>query len=232
MVFYRKTSGNDRCTDVSGQEDVRDPRDLPLLATLPATFNDVKDDITTDTDFSNNQLILGKLTDNANLDLDGEERYYYEVTDSGSLNVTNGESLLADGEVKVVIIVSGDLDISGTGGNVFIGNTSDDPFNIDPYYAPSNFLEIHVTGDVNIGGTGTFYINGLIRANGTVNITGSPTINLRGSIWANNWDNGGGIVNIIRDAGYDDYKYYSITPQRTPNPLTYAPTGWQTQEAD
>ncbi len=252
-MFYRKTAGNDRCTDVSGPEDVRDPRDLPPLAILPANPIILNGDIDTNTAFEpkfniiKKQLILGKSYNSTFLqanpefipieDTDGEERYYAQVT-GGDLVITDGESLLSDGKAKVIIIVSGNLDISGNGGNVFIGNTSDEPLkplNTPPepaFYAPSNFLEIYVTGDVKFSGTGTFYVNGLIRANGTVKINGDPTINLRGSIWAEDWDSGGGTVNIIRDAGYDDYKYYSITPQRTPKPLTYAPTGWEQQEAD
>ena len=48
--------------------------------------------------------------------------------------------------------------------------------------------------------------------------------------WAEDWHNGGGTVNLIREADYDDYKFYSIIPQRTPRPLTFAPTGWEQQQ--
>ncbi|ELS01478.1 hypothetical protein Xen7305DRAFT_00011820 [Xenococcus sp. PCC 7305] len=245
LVFYRTTTGDNMCTDVAGPEDAREPRDLPPLAVLPAVVNNIAADITGDGAFDivDNELILGQPSGasaaNPNLDADGIERYYYQIPVGGNLNVTAGESLLSDGNARVVIVVNGNLDIDGAAGNVHVGNTSDKIFigNINdgnlvanPFYAKSNYLEIHVNGDVNLSGDGDLYINGLIRATGTVNITGSPNINLRGSIWAEDWDNGGGTVNLIREADYDDYKFYSIVPQRTPRPLTFAPTGWEQQQ--
>ena len=240
LVLYRADNGDDMCTDVSGPEDIRDPRDLPpLITTLPATVtvNDLDSNITDDDGFSvpDGELILGKLSGlskaDPNTDSDGVARYYYQVTGGGSLNIDNDESLLSDGKARVVIVVDGDLNIDGTGGEIFVGNSSDQPLAVTPFYAESHYLEIHVDGNVNFTGTGTFYINGLIRSSGVVNINGNPTVNLKGSIWANDWNMTGGIVNLIRDVGDEDHKYYSITPNRTPKPLTFAPTGWEQQEA-
>ena len=223
LVLYRDSAG-DRCADVTTPVTaIRDPRDLPPLAILPTLStekNILVADISTDTNFFDpltNEALLGKPSHNSKSE-DGTERYYYEV--NGNLEIDDGESIITDGTAKVVIVVNGNLNIDG---NVNITNSSDD--------ATSRYLEIHVTGNVNISGSSTVNIKGLINAsnppNSIVNITGSPTVNLTGSIWANNWDSVG-TVNVETD----DYKYYSITTQRTPKPLTYPPTGWEQQEAD
>ena len=236
LVLYRNTTGDNRCTDVAGLVDIRDPRDLPPLATSgnPISFNgNIDTNTASEPKFNNNELILGKdyqdqqfLLDNPEFlpveDSDGEERYYAQVT-GGDLVITDGQSLLTDGKAKVVVIVNGNLTISD---NVEIGNTSS--------AAKSNSLEIHVNGNVDITSTdGTVNINALIRSSGIVSIGATTEVNLKGSIWAEGWDNDGE-VNVIRDLGQgeDAYKYYSITSRRTPKPLTYAPTGWQTQEAN
>ena len=221
LVLYKNASGCDDVTVTGGITAIRDPRDLPPLATLPTLStekNILEADISTDTNFFdslNNEALLGKPSHNSKSE-DGTERYYYEV--NGNLEIDNGESIVTDGTAKVVIVVNGHLNIDG---NVNITNSSDD--------ATSRYLEIHVTGNVNITGGGTtINLKGLIHApNGTVNIDNSPTVNLTGSIWANDWDSVG-TVNVEAD----DYKFYSVTTQRTPKPLTYAPTGWEQQEAD
>ena len=226
LVLYKNASGCDEVTVIGGITAIRDPRDLPPLATLPTTNNTlesdgVANDISGDSryDTVDNELILGTLVDAEDSGADPiddiDDRYFYEVTTN--LGIEDGQSLITDGNAKVVVIVNGDLNIDG---NVNMTNSSDD--------ATSRYLEIHVTGNVNISGSGTVNIKGLIHTpNGTVNITGSPTVNVTGSIWANDWDSVG-TVNVESD----DYQFYSVTTQRTPNPLTYAPTGWQTQEAD
>ncbi len=91
--------------------------------------------------------------------------------------------------------------------------------------ASSRFLEIHVTGDVNITGAGDVNIKGLINANGTVTINSGSTVNIVGSVWANNWNNSSGAIVTITP---DDYKFYNLTPLRTPKPITYAPRKWET----
>ena len=226
LVFYRKSTGNDRCTDVAGAVDIRDPRDLPPLITLPPATNTLEsdggalsDDISGDPDYdaTNKEVILGKPSKTSNVDSDGIKRYYYEVPGPGDLTINDGQNLITDGTAKVVIYVNGNLNING---NVNITNSSD--------AATSRFLEIHVTGNVTIDGPGTVNIKGLINArNGTVTLSNNPTVNLTGSIWANNWDSNG-TVNVTTS----EYEYYSITPERTPKPLTYAPTGWEQQEVD
>jgi len=205
---------------------VRDPRDLPPLATRPpniANYTVLDGDVTNGLN-PQSQLILGKPSHKSNDDSDGIKRYYYEV--NGNLNIIDGENLLSDGTAKVIVIVNGDLIIgSDSGSPTNITNTSNS--------AESSHLEIHVNGNVEISGDGTVNINSLIHVpGGTVDIIGNPTINLRGSIWANDW-NSVGTVNVIREDSDDkSYQYYSIVPQRTPKPLTFAPTGWEQQEAN
>ncbi len=161
---------------------------------------------------------------NNNKEYDSGERYYYKTT--GDLTIGAGESIIVDGTAKVILYVNGDLDIdTGTGGEVALANSSNN--------ATSRYLEIHVRGNVTISGSGTLQISGLLLVpnsganQGTVTIGGSATVNLTGSIWANDWSNSG-TVNITD--GANDYKYYSVIPNRTPKPLTYRPSNWETQE--
>ncbi len=243
LVLDRDSAGDDQCANVTtpitdvNKLPIRDPRNLPPLATLPlpsmrnnlssgGSNNDIRDDFRYGA-IVPDQLILGTVnTPNPDPTLaplpeiqNSDGRYYYEVGTSSSpenLTINGGQKIITDGNSKVIIYVNGHLNIIG---NVDITNSSDD--------ATSRFLEIHVTGDVNISGGGTVNIKGLIHApNGTVNITGS-TVNLTGSIWAADWDSIAGTVTV----NTDDYKFYSITPNRTPKPLTYPPTGWQQREA-
>ena len=229
---------------------IRDPRNLPPLIDLPdppsplvkknvlVGSGGVNDDISEDFRYGAivpNQLILGtvntpnpdpilpplpeiKNSDNAGAGYTGDDRYYYEVGTSSSpenLTINSGQKLITDGTSKVIVYVNGNLNING---DVDITNSSD--------AATSRFLEIHVTGNVTIDGPGTVNIKGLIHApNGTVTLSNNPTVNLTGSIWANNWDSNG-TVNVTTS----EYEYYSITPERTPKPLTYPPTGWQQRE--
>ncbi|MEM9274443.1 MAG: hypothetical protein AAGA80_15975 [Cyanobacteria bacterium P01_F01_bin.143] len=237
IVLYRQAPGATGCDDLDTSAlggggntvtapvpnvAIRDPRDLPPLITLPTDttkINPLVENIPT-------ELIIGKPSDkstkidsNGNEDTDGTKRYYYEV--AGTLDIDAGERLITDGTARVIVYVNGNLDVdSGGAGDVTdITNSSND--------ATSRFLEIHVTGDVNISGSGTVNIKGLIHApNGQVDITGGPTVNLIGSIWADSWSNTG-TVNVTTS----EYEHYSITPQRTPKPLTFAPTGWEQQEA-
>ena len=259
LVLYRDTAGvtaDVRCADftppgtVTGTADtefIRDPRDLPPLVELPdppsplvpedkinilesdggGGFDDIAGDPRYDA--VSNELILGTLaageitnSDDAGTGYTGNDRYYYfvgsDLNNPTALTINDGQSIITDGEAEVIIYIDGDLNIDG---NVDITNSSG--------AASSRFLEIHVTGDVNISGSGTVNIKGLIHApDGTVNISGSPTINLEGSIWAEDWDGANG--NVIVNSS--EYEYYSITPERTPRPLTYAPTGWEQQEAE
>ena len=199
---------------------IRDPRNLPPLAVLPANgnFNPLDGNIDNNGLNAQNELILGLNSHTPNEETEVLD-FYYDV--AGDLIIDDGESLIADGLAKVVVIVPGNLIINGRA-NLF--NSSVD--------ATSSRLEIHVGGNVNIASADIIEINGLIHApNGTVDINGGPIINLRGAIWANNWDNGGGIINVIReDADDESYKHYSTVPQRTPRPLTYPPTGWEQQQ--
>ena len=223
LVLNKNANGCDDVDITAGPNTItaiRDPRNLPPLATLPANFNPLNGDISSDANFKANELILGKLSATSNLDGDNVERYYYEVT--GNLDIAAGESLLSDGTAKVIIVVGGDLNIDS---NTI---TSETKVTNSSNAAASSYLEIHVAGDVNIGGSGTVDIKALIHARtGIVNIIGSPIVNLTGSIWANDWASVG-TVNVTSS----DYQFYSITPQRTPKPLTYAATGWEQQEAD
>ena len=224
LVLYRDVDDYG-CNTVNfaGTDSIRDPRALPPLATITGNHIDLNGNISDEPDFVDNELILGKLSETAALETDpnGVERYYYEVLGTDNLEIGAGESLLADGTAKVVVIVGGDLIIdSAPGDPTIIGNTSNS--------ATSKHLEIHVNGDVDIRNGGNVQINALINArNGTFKISTTATVELTGSIWADNLDNANGTIDVTTD----DYKFYSITTQRTPKPLTYPPTGWQQREA-
>jgi len=250
-VVYKEPSiaGASGCTitgvdAVTGENTISDARDLPPLAVLtgitprPLASGAITN-INSNTainNFNNNEIILGTSLDDNDLDsviaainaADG--RYYYNVP--GDLDLIDNQSIIADGTSEVILVVNGNLNINtGVAGNtVRLINSS----HISETGAPTpndvdRYLEIHVTGDVNISGNGTLNVTGLLRANGTVNIADNVDVNVTGAIWANNWNNTtSGTVNI----GTDDYRFYSITANRTPAPLTYRPSGWVTQEAN
>lgn len=232
VVLYRPV-GMGRCEnppDLNSQNTISDPRNLPSLVTVPnpsglIKSNDLYSPISssqngTRYDSVINTIILGRLSDDQNTSEGshiGDDRYYFEV--SGNLNLADGQSIISDGTARVIIYVSGNLIING---DVDITNSSD--------AATSQYLEIHVGGNVTIQGTGEVNIKGLVHApNGTVTMTGTGNVNVTGSIFADDWNNTrNGTVSITTD----DYRFYSITPNRTPAPLTYRPSGWERQEAD
>lgn len=195
----------------------RDPRNLLSLTDLEfptdaADFNILPNNIA-------DELLIGKPSAKSFTGTDGVDRYYYRV--DGNLNIATGGSLVTDGTAKVIILINnGNLNIDG---NVSITNSSGD--------ATSRFLQIHVDGNVNITGDGNVNIKGLIHApgddvdTGVFDIAGNAIVNLTGSIWVDNWSSTG-TVNVTSS----DYKFYSITPNRTPKPLTFAPTGWEQQQ--
>ena len=241
VVLYKASSGSNRCDNVNiaGITAIRDPRNLPPIVNLAGlTVRTLEGDISTEqttptpTDqvnyFNDGEIILGTGYDDdssatqASNTVDEVERYYY-TTGAANLVIDNGESILADGTSKVILYVGGDLDIN-TGANltnlIRLGNSSN--------AATSRYLEIHVNGNVDISGAGTVEITGLLHVpNGTVTIGDSASVNLTGSIWANDWDNTSSDTVTIDT---DDYKFYSITTDRTPKPLTYRPSNWETQE--
>lgn len=198
-------------TDITSQVDSTVPRPNPY----PANFYDT----------TNNEIVLGTTLDDATaLHTDGG---YYYTTGTSNLEIDAEESVIADGNARVILHVGGDLVIdTGTAGdtttiaNAQLGFLANDI---------GRYLEIHVENNVTISGTGTLNMSGLLRVGGTVNITEDSTVNLTGAIWANQWNNNGGAtVNIT----LDDHMFYSGTPNRTPAPLTFRPSGWQTQEAN
>ena len=241
IVFKEQsTVGAAGCPVLAGA--ISDARDLPPLANLAGvTQRNLAAGSITNTNtngeinnFNNNEIFLGTSLDDDNLDginpaLNAPDgRYYYNVP--GSLNLASGEAIIADGTSEVILLVNGDLNITTGAAPVRLVNSSHTsetgaatPDEVDRY------LEIHVTGNVNITGNGNLNITGLLRVNGTVTINNASTVNATGAIWANNWNNpGGGTVNISTD----DYRFYSITANRTPAPLTYRPSRWETQEAN
>ncbi len=254
IVLYRPGGSGD-CDDPTDfdftgsdpQNTISDPRllpdiiDIPNARTIAGDISTETDPVSTDPNLNDHidyprahyfnptdkEILLGTKFDDDNANgntqalytgTDGEERYYY-TTGNSNLNIEAGESILADGLGKIILHVGGDLNID-TGTNatdqVFLANSSNN--------ATSRYLEIHVEGNVNITGSGTAQIRGLLHVpDGSVDI--SANVNVVGSIWANDWNNSG-TVSITTD----DYKYYSVTPNRTPKPLTYRPTNWETQE--
>ena len=236
-IVLRRPEGYGNCddpSDLSGaggvnQNTISDPRRLPPLVTVPnptglTKTNDLYSPISDSQnapryDASTNTIILGRLSDVQNTSQGthiGDDRYYFEV--SGNLDLTNGQNIISDGTANVIIYVSGNLTING---DVNITNSSD--------AATSQYLEIHVGGNITIRGTGEVNIKGLVHApNGTVTMTGTGDVNITGSIFADDWNNTrNGTVSITTD----DYRFYSITPNRTPAPLTFRPSDWERQEA-
>ena len=245
VVLYRPSGSGDcdnaTITSLDGESTISDPRTLPPLIDIASIANvkPIESDMDTDPDFDrydgyedgDEALILGTDATNhdtaentePNVEGENETRYYYQTT-SNYLDIDYGEKLLSDSKSKVLLYVDGNLNIGTTGGSgdITIGSASGDA-------ASSRFLEIHVTGNVNIRGNGNIDIRALIHApNGTVNITGSPIVTVNGSIWAENWNNTSGTVTITPD----DYQYYRITRERTPSPITYRIEDWERQDVN
>jgi hypothetical protein len=164
------------------------------------------------------------------------DRYYYYTDSDTTLNV--GEAIIADGTSKVILHIKGKLTINtgSAGQRTRLVNSShrtevNPTASIDEIRAttPSDigrYLEIHVDGDVDVIGSGELFITGLLRVKGKMKISSGSTVEVKGSIWTGELDNSG-TINITTD----DYKFFSITPNRTPAPLTFRPSQWERQEA-
>lgn len=255
------SNGCDDPANLAGQITTSDPRILPPLLNINQTGltkRELLDDLSSNTDpsppaspnppranyFLNNKIVLGNNADDTGgtQALHTDDRYYYHTGTSSSDNLAldAGEAIIADGTSKVILYVAGNLNIdTGVAGNRTRLVNSSHRTEVNPLATIEEirattppdigrYLEIHVKGDVNISGSGELFITGLLRVDGEVKITGSPTVEVQGSIWTNQWNNiSSGTVNITTD----DYKFFSITPNRTPAPLTYRPSGWERQEA-
>ena len=239
IVLYGTGICDNAPPNLNGQTTIYDPRTVPPIVdiTTIANVKDIEPDISDnvlatagiddpDDPFIGeyldhpNGLVLGDNSPENNANALNDDTYYYRA--NGNLLLSGNENIISDGEAKVVIYVNGNVNIDTTAGDINIENSSGD--------ATSRFLEIHATGNVNISGGNNVNIKGLIHApNGTLTITNSPTVNIIGSVWVNDWNVPNGVnINITGD----DYKFYSTTTQRTPQPLTYRPSEWEKQEAD
>jgi hypothetical protein len=262
IVLYRpSTSGPDACktptTDVSDEVATSDPRKLPPLVKIDeiptGSKRQLNSDISTNTGgtaedvnfFKSNKIVLGNgkdgdkdnLTSPTQAFYSTDERYYYYTDSNTTLDV--GEAIIADGTSKVILHIKGNLTINtGSAGDRTRLVNSSHRTEVNPTASideirkttPTDigrYLEIHVTGNVDVTGSGELFITGLLRVNGEMKISSGSTVEVKGSIWANEWDNSG-TVNITTD----DYKYFSITPNRTPAPLTFRPSQWERQEAN
>lgn len=239
LVLYRPAGagGCDDPADLGGNNTISDPRILPPITEItPGNENILNANINQDTRLADTTANFFPDPPSSPCDTEATDCRYYYVR-NGNVTITN--DVLVDGKVKVIIYVDGDLNIDGS---VNLVNSSDFTLsafdnnsppsflgNLKPGWettsASSRFLEIHVTGDVNITGAGDVNIKGLINANGTVTINSGSTVNIVGSVWANNWNNSSGAIVTITP---DDYKFYNLTPLRTPKPITYAPRKWET----
>ena len=256
-VVLSRPSGSGNCddpSDLNSNNTISDPRELPpridqdKIDTLTSRSidGDISDeDSSTDINYFNGgKIILGTTLDDkgskAALHTDG---FYYYSTGTNNLILDPGEAIIADGNKKVILHIGGNLEIdTGTSGDrTRIVNsthrTENDPDatiqQINKLTPPdiARYLEIHVKGNVTIKGSGELFLTGLLRVDGTVEITGLSSTHIIGAIWADKWNNNGnGTVNVNIDN--DSYKYYTITPNRTPEPVTYRPSGWERQEAD
>ena len=259
-VVLSRPSGSGYCDDPSNlnsNNTISDSRELPPIinqATIDTlTSRSLNSNLDQNTGSGINffdstpgikKIILGTTLDDSGTDpalhTDG---YYYYSTGASGLTLDAEEAIIADGNSKVILHIGGNLVINtGTSGNkIRIVNsthrTEHDPdATIDEIndLTPSDiarYLEIHVEGDVTINGGGELFLTGLLRVGGTLKITGSSSTHIIGAVWANEWNNNGnGTVNVNIDN--DDYKFYSITPNRTPEPVTYRPSEWERQEAN
>jgi hypothetical protein len=250
LVLYRPAGagGCDDPADLSGNNTISDPRTLPPITTITTQktaavtanrHNTLPATISTDTRLADGAALFFPNPPSLSCDTEDTDCRYYYVR-NGDLTIDNAD-ILIDGKAKVIIYVDGDLTINNS---VNLVNSSDFTIsafdsNSPPSFlgslktgwtttsASSRFLEIHVTGDVNITGAGNVNIKGLINApTGKVTINSGSTVNLVGSLWANEWDNFG-TVTITPD----DYKFYNLTTLRTPKPIMYPPRKWEKQEA-
>ena len=259
-VVLSRPSGSGSCDNPSDLDDnntISDPRELPPIINQ-ATINtltsrglnsNLEQNTGSGINFFNStpgiqKIILGTTLDdsgtNSALHTDG---YYYYSTGASGLTLNAGKAIIADGNSKVILHIGGNLVINtGTSGNrtriVNSTHRTEHDFNATIQQindlTPSDiarYLEIHVEGDVTINGGGELFLTGLLRVGGTLKITGSSSTHIIGAVWANNWNNNGnGTVNVNIDN--NDYKFYSITPNRTPEPVTYRPSAWERQEAN
>lgn len=258
IVLYEPAASNSTVTDPDGCNDPADlsqettissSRTLPDLVDIASITNKkiLTSSLSSNTSsdptkadqsnyFKDKEIVLGTSWDDSEA-LNGD-RYYYS-TNAANLEISPGQSILVDGTSKVILYVGESL-------NIDTGTASDISFLANSQYpskssAIARYLEIHVKGDVNITGDGTLDITGLLRVNGTVNIEGDSKVNVIGSIWTKNWGSNSGTVTIDTDQSIDntvtppqtnyEYQFYSITPDRTPAPLTFRPSGWERQEA-
>lgn len=179
---------------------------------------------------------------NPGIGVNGGDIYYY-TTGTSDLVLNDGDAIIGDignRNSRVILHVGRNLRITTGANGVRLVNAShiSETGSTTPR-GIARFLEIHVEGDVFINGNlnETVDITGLLRVGGTVNITGSPTVNVIGSIWANDWNaSNSANINIDTDQTIangqlvSEYNFYSITPNRTPAPITYRPSGWEKQE--
>ncbi len=145
-----------------------------------------------------------------------------------ALTVSSGQRIEADGDRRVILHVNGNLTIetSSATRETQLVNSQHNTKNSEI----ARYFEIHVDGDVNITGDGDAKIVGLLRANGTVTVASTVSnVEVIGAIWAGNF-NSQNSTNISITP--DDLEFFSITDNRTAAPITYRPTGWETQEAE
>ena len=145
-----------------------------------------------------------------------------------ALTVSSGQRIEADGDRRVILHVNGNLTIetSSATRETQLVNSQHNTKNSEI----ARYFEIHVDGDVNITGDGDAKIVGLLRANGAVTIASTVSnVEVVGAIWAGNF-NSQNSTNISITP--DDLEFFSITDNRTAAPITYRPTGWETQEAE
>ena len=160
-------------------------------------------------------------------------RYYYKFT--GSTDFNDDQIARIDGIAKVTVYVDGDLKIKKD----ILGSS-----------IASNYLEIYVTGDVEIDSNNVNTVNAFIHApNSELKITGSGTVNITGSVWVDKFDNdatvnfgkeqpsGSGTfvtetTKINSRNSVPTYTLYTTTNNRTPRPLTSSPTNWVKEEVE
>lgn len=190
-----------------------DPRPLPSIPSLPATYNTV----------TSSALTSATQIPRAGDTADADNVYHYRITDA--LNVSSPNTLNINPGTKVILYVQGNSIIFNGDVTINAGSTS-------PY------LEIYgssATTSVQFTGNGTININALIHApQATVTVSDSPTVNIDGAIWVSNWNVASRPITITADDTDDSpsYSFYTSKPDDESKPTVHAPTSWKTVEVN
>ena len=185
-------------------------------------------------------------TEDESSDIEGDTVYYYKLVDvvnplndrlgnGTDLNLNSGDTLAIRDDIKVVLFVEGDINITAGASDININNNPINPND-------SSHLEIYMVGRnsrINFSGTGNVIIKALIHApESTVDVLGDPNVDFTGAMWVKDF-NGKTLTNAFRiksDDRYFNYTYvYDFQEDnniRIADPIISPPEQWNTQQVD